>query len=434
MCICDNIPPVRDGEMELKLVQIVWRHGDRSPTETFHTDIFQEDAWKFGGGGFGQLSPLGMKQHVNLGNMLRKRYVNIDNATHKFLPAVYNSKSMYIRSTGINRTLVSAMSNMIGMYGQPAYGNNMGLDYPDDALWPVGFVPIPVHTVDYPSDCIGNIECDCPRREWIWGLAQETEEMQNWINSPEVSSVLSNLTSYINQTYALKDLWTVPDALFIEQIYFNETLRQNTSWFSDDFYTRLVAVNDRVYMYEYGIFDKPAYHGDMNIGVELLKIRAGGLMNEIYDRFVKKSECTYGSKQPDCDTMDPLKYFVYSAHDETVYSVLVAFDIERFAIKPHGYPLYSAAVALEYWKNTTDNADYFKLVYHKEAGSGFDVMTSEIAGCHSDYCSMDILKTVAHKYKPDLPINDWCQVVGSSNFGSTIMPFMIIVALSLEYL
>ncbi|KAF1765648.1 hypothetical protein GCK72_005601 [Caenorhabditis remanei] len=429
-----DIPPVKDGVMELKMVHIVWRHGDRSPTKTFKADLFQEDAWTFGGGGWGQLSPMGMFQHLTLGKKLRNRYVNDVNSTYNFLPSVYDQKTMYVRSTGINRTLISATSNMLGMYGQDGYGSAAGTDFPDAQGWPRGFVPIPIHTVDYDSDHIGNMDSDCPRREWLWNLAQQSEEVKNWRNSAAVSSTIDELTSYVNETWSLEDFWIVPDALFIEQIYYNASLRANNTWFSDDFYNRIVAVNDQIYMFQYGIFNNTVTMQNMNIGLELLKVRSGPLMNDMIDRINTKSDCTYSKIATGCDWINGLKYFVYSAHDETVYAVLVALGIERFAIIPHGYPLYSAAVSVEYWRNTTDNNNYFKLVYHKQSGDGFEVMTSEIEGCSGDYCSMDVLEQIARKLKPDQPIDKWCLITESSSSYSVSISFLMFVATTLNYL
>ncbi|CAI2341447.1 unnamed protein product [Caenorhabditis sp. 36 PRJEB53466] len=423
------VPPVRNGEMELKLVHIVWRHGDRSPTTTFDSDPFQEDAWTFGGGGWGQLSPMGMSQHLTLGKMLRDRYVNTGNSTYNFLPSVYDQKTMYVRSTGLNRTLISATSNMLGMYGQDGYGSLAGTDYPDVSGWPRGFIPIPIHTVDYDSDHIGNMDSICPRRDWLWNLAQQSDEVRNWTNSAKVSSVLNKLTSLVNQTFALEDLWIVPDALFIEQIYYNESLRVKNTWYTDDFYNQIVEVNDQTYMFQYGIFDKPVNMNNLDIGLELLKVRSGPLMNDIVERIVRKIDCSYGKNASGCGWINGLKYFAYSAHDETVYAVLVALGIERFAIIPHGYPLYSAAVSIEYWRNTTDNTDYFQLIYHKEAGDTFTVMTSEIEGCNGDYCSIEVLRDVAKKLKTDQPIDQWCLVTESSSSSSLSVTFLILTFL-----
>ncbi|VDP30585.1 unnamed protein product [Heligmosomoides polygyrus] len=127
---------------------MVWRHGDRSPMKTCQTDPIQERNWTFGGGGYGQLSPIGMKQHLKFGKLLRKKYVE----EMGFLSKRYSSKEIYIRSTDRNRTIISAISNLLGMYGQNDGTNVVGVDYPDDADWPAGFVPVAIHTSDHSRD------------------------------------------------------------------------------------------------------------------------------------------------------------------------------------------------------------------------------------------------------------------------------------------
>ncbi|VDM66522.1 unnamed protein product [Strongylus vulgaris] len=133
----------------------MWRHGDRSPTKTFKNDPIQEANWTFGGGGFGQLSPLGMHQMLRLGKLIRETYIDT-----KFLSNRYSSKevcallkNIYIRSTDTNRTIISALSNIMGMYGTNA-DHVPGRDYPDDTSWPSGYVPIPVHTIFKPTDYV----------------------------------------------------------------------------------------------------------------------------------------------------------------------------------------------------------------------------------------------------------------------------------------
>ncbi|VDM26194.1 unnamed protein product [Toxocara canis] len=58
---------------------------------------------------------------------------------------------MYIRSTDINRTVTSAMANFIGMYYNRSNGEN---DFPNEAGWPYGFIPAPIHTVDDATDYV----------------------------------------------------------------------------------------------------------------------------------------------------------------------------------------------------------------------------------------------------------------------------------------
>ncbi|VDM48707.1 unnamed protein product [Toxocara canis] len=123
----------------LIMVQVIWRHGDRSPTKTFKNDPNQESAWPLG---FGQLTPQGMEQHMILGDLLYKEYVE----KHQFLNRSLSFNQMYIRSTDVNRTYISAYSNIFGMY----YNRTQsipGVNFPQNPRWPGILVPFPVHAV-----------------------------------------------------------------------------------------------------------------------------------------------------------------------------------------------------------------------------------------------------------------------------------------------
>ncbi|VDM84760.1 unnamed protein product [Strongylus vulgaris] len=94
---------------------------------------------------------------------------------------------IYIRSTDVNRTIISAMSNILGMYGQNTGASVPGEDYPDEAGWPPGYVPVAIHTVDDDTDYIANPDADCPRQDQLWEMAKQSPELQTFQNRSDVS-------------------------------------------------------------------------------------------------------------------------------------------------------------------------------------------------------------------------------------------------------
>ncbi|CAI5443612.1 unnamed protein product [Caenorhabditis angaria] len=397
-----------DGTKELLFVQTLWRHGDRSPTKTFKTDAFQEGNWTFGGGGWGQLSPLGMEQHLNLGKRIRARYVD----KMGFYPKKYDSKQIYVRSTDVNRTLISAMSNLLGQYGQDDGSSMAGIDYPAVAGWPKGFVPIPVHTVPDETDHLGNVDSDCALQDQAWALAKTSVEVAAFINAPDFQNLLGNLSKNCGQEVNIDNLWIIANAFFIEQIYYNDTLRTANPWFTDEMYATLDAYNDQVQLFNNGIFaTNPNMVNGIDVGLLLRKIRGGPILNDIAMHMNLKLACA-GKTTSNCTWINNLKNYVYSVHDTTIYAFFSALLIETKAVKPAAgsYPQYSACVQIELYRDTKDQQAYFKMLYHDKAGDDFDVITSELDGCPAgqDYCSLSVLQGFADQTKPDLPNDQYC--------------------------
>lgn len=82
-------------------------------------DPTKPSEWIKGGGGYGQLTPEGMKEQLILGKKLRNRYIDSG-----FMSQYYDSRQIFIRSTDTNRTINSAFANMLGMYSS---GGRAGL-------------------------------------------------------------------------------------------------------------------------------------------------------------------------------------------------------------------------------------------------------------------------------------------------------------------
>ncbi|XP_015595966.2 lysosomal acid phosphatase [Cephus cinctus] len=84
----------------LRLVTVVFRHGQRTPADTYPTDPHINDSMV--PYGWGQLTNEGKLNQYNQGLYLRKRY-------GKLLGTVYSPDIFYLRSTEVDRTKMSAM-------------------------------------------------------------------------------------------------------------------------------------------------------------------------------------------------------------------------------------------------------------------------------------------------------------------------------------
>jgi hypothetical protein len=85
---------------------------------------------------FGQLTLTGIEQHQRLGGYLRTRYQSL-------LSSNYTSSEILVRSTDVDRTLMSAQSNLVGLYPILNITNDK-----------VPIQPIPIHTVSLNLDFV----------------------------------------------------------------------------------------------------------------------------------------------------------------------------------------------------------------------------------------------------------------------------------------
>uniref|UniRef100_A0A672SQD7 Lysosomal acid phosphatase n=1 Tax=Sinocyclocheilus grahami TaxID=75366 RepID=A0A672SQD7_SINGR len=145
-----------------------------SPIKAYPTDPYKESDWPQG---FGQLSQEGMKQHFELGQFLKKRYTG-------FLSEDYDRHEIFIRSTDVDRTLMSAEVNLAGMF--PPNGSEV---FNPDMKWQ----PIPVHTVPADEEKLLSFPLDdCPRYTQLMNETEKTDIFLNMTETYKVSPPCKN--------------------------------------------------------------------------------------------------------------------------------------------------------------------------------------------------------------------------------------------------
>ncbi len=82
------------------------------------------------------MTTAGIEQHHRLGKLIRNRY-------NLLLSSNYTASEIVVRSTDVDRTLMSAQSNLVGLY--PVI---------DPSIDTVPIQPIPIHTVSIDLDFV----------------------------------------------------------------------------------------------------------------------------------------------------------------------------------------------------------------------------------------------------------------------------------------
>uniref|UniRef100_A0AC35GCL3 Uncharacterized protein n=1 Tax=Panagrolaimus sp. PS1159 TaxID=55785 RepID=A0AC35GCL3_9BILA len=286
--------------------------------------------------------------------------------------------------------MISAISNLIAMY--PGSLEQAGRAYPNLPGWPsyevggkkVGFVPIPIHTVNDFYDYELNPDAICPRQDQLWKLVEETPEYKK--ETENQKDLLKTVAKLSGENVTLTNLWLIADALFIEKTW-------NKTWntgFTKDLFQQINDTNDLVEYWNNGL--KLNKYRGIDFSIELPKIRGGPLMKTLIDNMQMKLNCTTSNNTYEyCSVFKNLKYHAFSAHDTTLAAL---FSILRFNYtnwNEDGYPHYSSAISLELWKNN-DGTNTVKFIYFplKENNIDHDEIEIDIPPC-SGSCTIESL-------------------------------------------
>lgn len=364
----------------LKVVHLLFRHGDRTPINPYPKDPYKAASeWPVG---FGQLTSLGKQEQLRLGQWVRARYSG-------FLGADYSEKEVYVRSTDVDRTLMSASAHLAGLFPPHGY-----LQFDPDLAWQ----PVPVHTVPKSLDALLSSHATCPRFDELQKELEESKFMKDlYTDNRDMFEYISANTG-INVT-TITELDYIYDSLFIESIY-NKSL---PDW------TAKVFPESRGEMARQ--FKKLR---DLSFTVdtfthELKRLKGGPFVQELLDHFeaVRHPQPPMGSmdKREEAEYQGR-KLFIYSAHDTTVAPILHTLGVFNGLAPP-----YASMVIVELLER--EAGLHVRLSYKNTTDSVF-VLT--LPGCQ-ELCPLDTFKALTASIVP----SNWREECGLPSIADPVV-------------
>jgi lysosomal acid phosphatase len=308
----------------------VIRHGDRTPAQKIPKSPYP---WQQG---LGELTALGMQQEYQLGQQFRKKYVD----EYHLLPEHFAAQTVFVRSTDMNRTLMSAESVLLGLYPL-----NTGPKISTQTALPEGYQPIPIHTVAKQRETLlipdeDKEKYDALLKKYIF--SQESWQAKN-SSLKKKFRIWSQVTGM--KISSLDELNLLSDNLFIRQLH-------NIP------YPAGISVAEAEEMISVGRWSMVAKFKSR----EMDRVTSHELLQKIMTYMQQASQ-----------QKTPLKYVLFSAHDSTIMSLMGALGVPLADI-PH----YAADLNFALFQNAA-NQFYIRVTYNGEP--------VRIPDCHSENCS-----------------------------------------------
>ncbi|XP_049782248.1 lysosomal acid phosphatase-like [Schistocerca cancellata] len=288
---------VSQGAPQGPAAQEIFRHGDRTPTDTYPEDPYNDD--KYWPEGWGALTNKGKMEMFTLGKFLRQRY-------NGFLSETYYPQEGHVRSSDNDRCLMSAETCLAGLY--PPKGDQV---WNPELLWQ----PIPIHATPRNLDALIVMKKPCPRYE---------KELQQMYNSPEIQKINeenSELYKYLSK-HTGKTIQSILDVEYLYNTLEIEEKRklQLPAWTAGYYPDKLRTLAAK----SLALFSESQ---------TMKRLNGGPLVKHIIEKMKSQSNTSR--------TVSP-KFLMFSAHDVTIVNVLQTMGFTEL-LKPQ----YGAAVIVE---------------------------------------------------------------------------------------
>lgn len=320
-------------------VHVIFRHGDRTPTETYPTDPYKdEENWPEG---WGQLTNIGKKQLYDLGVYLRTRYGPSGGALYD---GAYTGSETKVLSSYADRCLTSAGSLLAGLF-PPSASPDKTQVWLDALDWQ----PVPIRYIEREEDRMITSKKPCPRYENDLASVYASPEIEriNRENQDLYEHLTNNTGKEINDILDVEFLY---NTLEIEQLRGLVLPEWVKGWYPERM-KPLASLS-------LAIFSRT---------LSMKKTKSGVMLWEIGTNMQKKLS----------NPKDNSKINLYSAHDTTLVNVLYGLGVGQDSYKPE----FAAAILVELLEST--NGDKFVQVLLKKSSTSDELTPIDLPGCIS---------------------------------------------------